>query len=157
MREPKLQYQDLKVKLYAAQRIKDRLVALVDEVGRDAFIASLRKSLEDIEAEARRRISELPDGTFRVNFFSDSTLARERPAEVPVRHHREGRRADHRLARCRAADHRTARSTPPSAPPSAAWARRSSGSSGRTCPAGISVMNPMEVLTDEGSCVNPGL
>src|SRR5207244_9750520 len=74
VREPKLQYQDLKVKLYAAQRIKDRLVSLVDEVGRDAFIASLRKSLEDIEAEARRRIAELPDGTFRVNFFSDSTL-----------------------------------------------------------------------------------
>ena len=74
VREPKLQYQDLKVKLYSAQRIKDRLVALIDEVGRDAFIASLRKSLEDIEAEARRRIAALPDGTFRVNFFSDSTL-----------------------------------------------------------------------------------
>src|SRR5882724_1047569 len=74
VREPKLQYQDLKVKLYAAQRIKDRLVTLVDEVGRDAFITSLRKSLEDIEAEARRRIAALPDGTFRVNFFSDSTL-----------------------------------------------------------------------------------
>jgi len=74
VREPKLQYQDLKVKLYSAQRIKERLVALLDEVGRDAFVASLRKSLEDIEAEARRRIAELPDGTFRVNFFSDSTL-----------------------------------------------------------------------------------
>ena len=74
VREPKLQYQDLKVKLYSAQRIKDRLIALVDEVGREVFIASLRKSLEDIEAEARRRITELPDGTFRVNFFSDSTL-----------------------------------------------------------------------------------
>jgi len=35
----------------AAQRIKDRLAALVDEVGRDAFITSLRKSLEDVEAE----------------------------------------------------------------------------------------------------------
>jgi len=59
VREPKLQYQDLKVKLYSAQRIKDRVLALVDEVGRDVFIASLRKSLEDIEAEARRRITEL--------------------------------------------------------------------------------------------------
>src|ERR1700677_4914938 len=74
VREPKLQYQDMKVKLYAALRIKDRLTALIDEVGRDAFIVSLRKSLGDIEAEARRRISALPDGTFRVNFFSDSTL-----------------------------------------------------------------------------------
>ncbi len=74
VREPKLQYQDLKVKLYSALRIKERLLALVDEVGRDAFIVSLRKSLEDVEAEARRRIRELPDGTYRVNLFSDSTL-----------------------------------------------------------------------------------
>ena len=57
MREPKLQYQDLKVKLYSALRIKERVLALVDEVGRDTFIVSLRKSLEDIEAEAGRRIA----------------------------------------------------------------------------------------------------
>ena len=47
----------------AARRLADaseRLLALVDEVGRDAFIVSLRKSLEDVEAEARRRIRELP-------------------------------------------------------------------------------------------------
>ena len=74
VREPKLQYQDMKVKLYAALRIKERVLSLVREVGRDNFIASLRKSLEDVEAEARRRITELPDGTYRVNFFSDSTL-----------------------------------------------------------------------------------
>ena len=76
VREPKLQYQDLKVKLYSALRIKERVLALVDEVGRDTFIVALRKSLEDIEAEARRRIAELPDGTYRVNLFSDSTCGR---------------------------------------------------------------------------------
>src|ERR1700759_5814362 len=65
VREPKLQYQDLNVKLYSAQRIRDRLIALVEEVGRDAFIASLRKSLEDIEAEARRGVLGLPGGAFR--------------------------------------------------------------------------------------------
>ena len=80
------------------------MLALVEEVGRDTFIASLRKSLEDIEVEARRRIAELPDGTFRVNLFSELHSAREHPAEEPVRHHGEGRRADHRLERRRAAD-----------------------------------------------------
>ncbi|HEX7660361.1 MAG TPA: hydantoinase B/oxoprolinase family protein, partial [Pseudonocardiaceae bacterium] len=74
VREPALQYQDLKVKYYAALRIKDRVLALIDEVGRDAFIVSLRKSLEDVAAEARRRIAAIPDGTYRVNFFTDSTL-----------------------------------------------------------------------------------
>src|SRR5258705_1318954 len=65
LREPKLQYQNLKVKPYSAQRIKELLVPLLDELRRDAIVGSLRKSLEDIEAEARRRIAELPDGTFR--------------------------------------------------------------------------------------------
>src|SRR5260370_24253126 len=54
VRAPKLQYQDLKVKLYSALRIKERLLALVHAVGLDTFLVSLRKSLEDIEAEARR-------------------------------------------------------------------------------------------------------
>src|SRR6202021_1249994 len=72
VREPKLQYQDLKVKLYSALRIKDRLVALIDEVGRDAFIVSLRKSLEDIGAEARRGIPERPAGPDGRNLFHGS-------------------------------------------------------------------------------------
>src|SRR5207247_4318856 len=52
VREPKLQYQDLKVKLYSAQRIRDRLTALVDEVGRDAFIASRANWLDASGVEA---------------------------------------------------------------------------------------------------------
>ena len=74
VRDQKLQFQDIKVKLYAAQRIKERLLALIDEIGRDNVVASLRKSLEDVEAEARRRTAEIPDGTYRLNLFSDSTL-----------------------------------------------------------------------------------
>jgi len=105
VREPKLQYQDLKVKLYSAMRIKERLLALVEEVGRDAFVASLRKSLEDVEAEARRRISELPDGTYRVQLLLRLDAPRERAAQVPLRDHGQGRRADRRLARCGSADH----------------------------------------------------
>jgi acetone carboxylase, alpha subunit len=156
VREPKLQYQDLKVKLYSAQRIKDRLVALVDEVGRDAFIASLRKSLEDIEAEARRRIAELPDGTFRVNFFSDSTLRENVLLKYPCAMTVKGDEltidwrgaAPQFLNRAFNATLGTAKCGLGQALLGFFWP---------DLPRGISVMNPMEVLTDEGSCINPGL
>ena len=156
VREPKLQYQDLKVKLYSAQRIKDRLIALVDEVGRDAFIASLRKSLEDIEAEARRRISALPDGTFRVNFFSDSTLREnvllKYPCAITVR-------GDEMTIDWRGAApqflNRAFNATLGTA--KCGLGQALLGFFWPDLPRGISVMNPMEVLTDEGSCINPGL
>ena len=156
VREPKLQYQDLKVKLYSAQRIRDRLIALVEEVGRDAFIASLRKSLEDIEAEARRRISALPDGTFRVNFFSDSTLREnvllKYPCAITVR-------GDEMTIDWRGAApqflNRAFNATLGTA--KCGLGQALLGFFWPDLPRGISVMNPMEVLTDEGSCINPGL
>ena len=52
VREPKLQYQDLEVKLYSALRIKERVLALVDQVGRDAFIVSL-----DLDLPQDRQLS----------------------------------------------------------------------------------------------------
>ena len=55
------------------------------KANRDAFIVSLRKSLEDVEAEARRRIRELPDGTYPVNLFSDSTLRENVLLKYPAR------------------------------------------------------------------------
>ncbi len=74
VREPKLQYEDLKVKLFTCMRMRERVLETIREVGREKFIAALRRSMEDVEAEVRRRISELPDGTVRVNLFIDSTL-----------------------------------------------------------------------------------
>jgi acetone carboxylase, alpha subunit len=155
VREPKLQYQDMKVKLYAALRIKERVLSLVREVGRDNFIASLRKSLEDVEAEARRRITELPDGTYRVNFFSDSTLRENVLLKYPCAVAVKG-------------DTLTVdwRGTAPqflnrafNAPLGAAKCGISQAILGffwPDLPRGISVMNPVEVLTDEGSALDPG-
>jgi len=155
VREPQLQYQDLKVKYYSALRIKERLLALVQEVGRDAFVVALRKSLEDIETEARRRISLLPDGTYRVNLFSDSTLREnvllKYPCAITVR-----------------GDEMTIdwRGAAPQIMNRAFNTTLASGKCGMNqaflgffwpdLPRGISVMNPIEVLSDEGSCVDPG-
>lgn len=74
VRDPKLQLEDMKVKLHAVMRLRERIIAILDQFGRDALIATMRMHLEDTEAEVRRRIRELPDGTTRVLQFMDSSL-----------------------------------------------------------------------------------
>ncbi len=65
---------DIKVKMGAVRRVMDTADRLIDEVGVDVFVATLRTAVENVEAEVRRRISELPDGTVSFNQFIDSTL-----------------------------------------------------------------------------------
>ena len=74
VRDPKLQLADLKVKIGAVQRIQERVDSIIDEVGVETFVAALRVTVEDVEQEVKRRISELPDGTVSFNQFMDSTL-----------------------------------------------------------------------------------
>lgn len=74
VRDPKLQYEDIKVKLHACMRLIERVRAVIAEYGKENLIACLRKNIEDVDQEVRRRIRELPDGTVRVNSFIDSTL-----------------------------------------------------------------------------------
>lgn len=154
VREPALQYQDLKVKYYAAMRIKERVLSLIEEVGRDAFIVSLRKSLEDVAAEARRRTAAIPDGTYRVNFFADGTLRENVLLKYPCAITVKG---EHITIDWRGA-----------APQFLNRAFNSSLGSSKCgmnqailgflwpdLPRGISIMNDIDVLTDPGSCVDP--
>lgn len=74
VRDPRLQLEDMKVKLHAVLRLRERVIAILDQFGKDALVATLRSHLESVEAEMRRRISEMPDGTTRVVQFMDSSL-----------------------------------------------------------------------------------
>ncbi len=74
VRDPKLQLEDMKVKLHAVLRLRERIIAILDQFGVDKLIGTLRMHLEDTETEMRRRIAELPDGTTRVEQFMDSSL-----------------------------------------------------------------------------------
>ena len=74
VRDPKLQLEDMKVKLHAAMRLRERMIAILDQFGKDAVLGTLRMHLEDTETEMRRRIAEMPDGTTRVLQFMDSSL-----------------------------------------------------------------------------------
>lgn len=74
VREPKLQLEGMKAKLYAAMRLRDRVLSAVKEYGEDAVRATLRRTLTDTAEEVRRRLRTWPDGTVRQNVFPDSTL-----------------------------------------------------------------------------------
>jgi N-methylhydantoinase B/oxoprolinase/acetone carboxylase alpha subunit len=74
VREPKLQYEDMKVKMFVCRRIEARIREAIEEYGVDSVIACLRKGLEDTRTEVRRRISGWPDGTVRYRHFADGTL-----------------------------------------------------------------------------------
>lgn len=73
-RDPKLMLADIKVKMGAVRRVMDVVDRCMDQFGQDAVVAALRMTVEDVEQEVRRRISEMPDGTVTFNQFVDSTL-----------------------------------------------------------------------------------
>src|SRR3546814_16993022 len=64
----------MKVKLHSVIRLRKRIIAILDQFGREALIGTLRSHLEDTETEMRRRIREMPDGTTRVLQFLGSSL-----------------------------------------------------------------------------------
>ncbi|WP_321367532.1 hydantoinase B/oxoprolinase family protein [uncultured Celeribacter sp.] len=74
VREPKLQYEDMKVKLFACLRIKQRLEETLNSDGPEALTSTLRLTMENVRAEVKRRISEWPDMTVRSYIIQDSTL-----------------------------------------------------------------------------------
>ncbi|MEC9361810.1 MAG: hydantoinase B/oxoprolinase family protein [Pseudomonadota bacterium] len=74
VREPKLQLEGMKSKLYAAMRMEARVKDAIAEYGVDAVIATLRKTLTDTADEVRRRLRSWPDGKVRQNVFPDGTL-----------------------------------------------------------------------------------
>ncbi len=74
VRDPKLQLEDMKVRLHSVIRLRERIMSMLEEHGEEALITMLRKQLEDVVAEVRKRITELPDGVVRTVSFADSTL-----------------------------------------------------------------------------------
>jgi acetone carboxylase, alpha subunit len=74
VRDPMLQIQDMKIRLSACLKIRERIETVAREYSWEALVATMRWTLEDTEAEVRRRLREWPDGTVRSVVFADSTL-----------------------------------------------------------------------------------
>lgn len=84
VRDPKLQLADMKVKLHVAIRLRERVLAVIEEFGVDYLIGTMRKSLEDTVEMVRNRIAEVPDGKYRINTFLDGTLRENLISKIPM-------------------------------------------------------------------------
>ena len=103
VRDPKLQLEDMKVKLYAVLRMQERVERHLAEYGEDAVVATLRSTLEDTVDEVRRRSAELAGRHRARRHVRRLHAARELPDQDLPGDHQEGRRADPRLPRLVAA------------------------------------------------------
>lgn len=74
VREPKLQLEDMKVKLFACLRIKQRIQETLNTEGPEALVAMLRLTMEDVRTEVKRRLTEWPDMSVQTYIIQDSTL-----------------------------------------------------------------------------------
>ncbi|RLA49253.1 MAG: acetone carboxylase subunit alpha [Gammaproteobacteria bacterium] len=84
VREPKLQYEDMKVKLFACMRLEKRIKEVLSSDGPEALTACLRYTNESVMTEVRRRITEWPDMTVRTYVTMDSTLRENALIKVNV-------------------------------------------------------------------------
>ncbi|RPH22175.1 MAG: acetone carboxylase subunit alpha [Alteromonadaceae bacterium TMED7] len=84
VRDPKLQLADMKVKLHVAIRLRERVLAVIEEFGVDYLMGTMRKSLEDTVDMVKNRISEVPDGKYRINTFLDGTLRENLISKIPM-------------------------------------------------------------------------
>ena len=74
VRDPKLQYEDMKVKLFVCRRLMERVQAAIAEFGVDTVVSALRRGLEDSRVEVQRRLTEWPEGIVRTVIMADGTL-----------------------------------------------------------------------------------
>ena len=70
-RTPEMNALNLHAKIASQKMTGDRLREIIDEYGRDTFLAVQRQILDYVERSIRQRISELPDGTWYANAFLD--------------------------------------------------------------------------------------
>jgi len=74
VRDPMLQVQDMKARLSACLKITGRMEEIAREYSWELMMATLRWTLEDTEAEVRRRLQAWPDGSVRAVVYADGTL-----------------------------------------------------------------------------------
>jgi acetone carboxylase alpha subunit len=90
VRDPMLQIQDMKIRLSACLKMKERIDEVAKEYGWDAIISTLRWTLEDTEAEVRRRLEAWPEGTVRAVAWTDSTLRENALIKIALEARKKG-------------------------------------------------------------------
>jgi N-methylhydantoinase B/oxoprolinase/acetone carboxylase alpha subunit len=72
MRAPAMFISDLRARCTTADRVRVRLTELAEKRGADFVTGLFRKMSDTAEAGARKKIQDLPDGTFRSVVFNDA-------------------------------------------------------------------------------------
>jgi len=90
VRDPKLQFEDMKVKLFVCRRLEQRVKQAINDFGIDAVISALRRGLEDSKAEVQRRLLEWPEGTVRTIIMADGTLRENCLIKVQIAMQKKG-------------------------------------------------------------------
>jgi acetophenone carboxylase len=72
MRAPAMFISDLRARCTTADRVRVRLLELVEKRGEEHLVGLLRRMLETAEAGARKKIQALPEGKFRSVVFNDA-------------------------------------------------------------------------------------
>ena len=72
LRAPAMFISDLRARCTTADRVRMRLLELVEKRGEEYLVGLLRKMLETAESGARQKIKSLPEGKFRAVLFNDA-------------------------------------------------------------------------------------
>jgi N-methylhydantoinase B/oxoprolinase/acetone carboxylase alpha subunit len=72
LRAPAMFISDLRARCTTADRVRIRLLELVEKRGADFLVGLMRKMSDTAEAGARKKIKSLPDGKFRAVVFNDA-------------------------------------------------------------------------------------
>jgi acetophenone carboxylase len=90
VRDPRTLVLDIKARLAACRISQRRIIDLVDKKGVDLFIGGLRKIMLDTATAAKKKVSELNDGTFRQPVFMDTVGAETSLVKLNVEVEKKG-------------------------------------------------------------------
>ncbi|MBC8274661.1 MAG: hydantoinase B/oxoprolinase family protein [Chloroflexi bacterium] len=82
VRDPDLVGLDMKARIASNNVCTSRLLEAVDTFGIDFYERASKKMIEDTEKQARAKLRELPDGTWRARIYGDSTGVEEKPVKI---------------------------------------------------------------------------
>jgi len=155
VRDRALMFEDTKARLTVCKSLVQRAQDAIAEFGADDFVGMLRLGLEDVEAEVRRRISALPDGTTRGIAFGDHTLREAAYIKSQVEVRKTG---DRLIVNLRGSAPEFANRTVNSVLGSikAAVGVMLCGFVWPDLPRNQAVLSPIEFEYDPGSCINSG-
>jgi len=91
-RAPRMQAVDMKARLSAADRLRERVVSLAQEKGNDFVKGLFRRIVIEAEEGTRRRIREWNDGTYRAVNFMDMVGTQQKLVRNFLTLHKKGDR-----------------------------------------------------------------